>query len=628
MSIFIGIAAPYSMIMVQSWAWGAHASQLGGVFLFFVLVFFVNVLLGLLRRSFALNRAELVLVYVMMLVALTVPTQNMLVYIIPVIVVPYYSASAENNWDSIIQPHLPEWFSPHDFEAMRTLYEGLPAGQAIPWEAWLVPFIAWGSFLIALSVMMFCLCGILHRQWSRNERLAYPMVQLPQQMIESGEDPLARIAPLFRNPVVWIGFALPFALGSSAALKAYIPAVPEWSYSLGGFSPFDGVPGIPFLLSFAWTGLFFLVEHRIVFSIWFFYLFGKMEDGLLTSFGLAGSEVLSQYDNYNTPDLGHQSVGAVLVFVLVGLWVARSHLRLVWEKAWRPDQDDPIDAEELLSYRAALIGFFLSLGYLAVWLWHSGVPGAALPLFLLMVLVYYIMLTRVTTAGGIPSARPPIVSPYVVISGMGTSILGTKGLVAMGIAMGWQAEMRLFPMIACANGLKVAEMVDGPKRRLFWGMLLAVVCSLVGGTWMLMSLGYQHGGINLGGPFLSNGNNWHFLNNALHNLPDMNVRGWVFTAVGGAIEGFLMWANHRWFWWPLHPLGFVVCAGFTASHIWFSAFVAWVLKVNILKYGGASLFALAKPFFLGMILGEAACFGFWLVVDFATGTVGNRLGLM
>lgn len=29
--------------------------------------------------------------------------------------------------------------------------------------------------------------------------------------------------------------------------------------------------------------------------------------------------------------------------------------------------------------------------------------------------------------------------------------------------------------------------------------------------------------------------------------------------------------------------------------------------------------------FLGLILGEATCAGIWLAIDYATGTVGNRL---
>ena len=270
----------------------------------------------------------------------------------------------------------------------------------------------------------------------------------------------------------------------------------------------------------------------------------------------------------------------------------------MWRKAWRPASGID-DSGELVPYRAALSGWFGCLAFVLFWLWQSGLPAAAIPLFTGMVVIYYIMITRVVTAGGIPTSRPPIVAPYVVISGMGASVLGTRGLVSLGFAMGWQAEMRLFPMIPCANALKLAEIVPGPKGRLFWGMLIALLCSLGAGTWLLLTLGYEHGGINMVGPLLSNGNNWHFLNPQLNDPPEANLRGWLFTGIGAAVEGFLMWARHRWYWWPLHPLGFPIAVGFITSHIWFSALLAWTLKAGILKYGGIRLFSGMRPFFLG-----------------------------
>ena len=65
--------------------------------------------------------------------------------------------------------------------------------------------------------------------------------------------------------------------------------------------------------------------------------------------------------------------------------------------------------------------------------------------------------------------------------------MGVKGLVAMSWTYIWQAEMRLFPLVVLANGLKLAETVTGPKRRLFWAMMLALVCSLAGSTWIILT---------------------------------------------------------------------------------------------------------------------------------------------
>ena len=89
-------------------------------------------------------------------------------------------------------------------------------------------------------------------------------------------------------------------------------------------------------------------------------------------------------------------------------------------------------------------------------------------------------------------------------------------------------------------------------------------------------------------------------------------------------RGALMWLQYRFVWWPFHPLGFPISCVFAT--MWFSVFVAWVIKGTVLKYGGLGVFERLKPFFLGLILGEAVVAGFWVVVDYCAGMHGSRLG--
>ena len=60
--------------------------------------------------------------------------------------------------------------------------------------------------------------------------------------------------------------------------------------------------------------------------------------------------------------------------------------------------------------------------------------------------------------------------------------------------------------------------------------------------------------------------------------------------------------------------------------MWFNVFLAWIFKSVILKYGGVRLFTNLKPFFLGLILGEAVVGGFWVVIDYFMGMQNSRLG--
>ena len=40
--------------------------------------------------------------------------------------------------------------------------------------------------------------------------------------------------------------------------------------------------------------------------------------------------------------------------------------------------------------------------------------------------------------------------------------------------------------------------------------------------------------------------------------------------------------------------------------------------------GGASFYRRARPFFLGLILGQISVAGLWIAIDFSTGMIGNQ----
>ena len=98
-----------------------------------------------------------------------------------------------------------------------------------------------------------------------------------------------------------------------------------------------------------------------------------------------------------------------------------------------------------------------------------------------------------------------------------------------------------------------------------------------------------------------------------------------FLFGGGGIMALLYWARHRLSWWPLHPIGFPVAAVDLMPHIITSVFVAWLLKVIILRHGGVNFYSRTQGFFLGMIAGQMLTLGLWLIIDYFTGRTGNFL---
>ncbi len=87
----------------------------------------------------------------------------------------------------------------------------------------------------------------------------------------------------------------------------------------------------------------------------------------------------------------------------------------------------------------------------------------------------------------------------------------------------------------------------------------------------------------------------------------------------------LMTARRRFAWWPLHPIGLIVMGTWLMERVWFSFFLAWLIKGLLIKYGGFRLYTNAIPFFLGLILGQFAIAGLWVAVDFLTGMTDNWL---
>ena len=66
--------------------------------------------------------------------------------------------------------------------------------------------------------------------------------------------------------------------------------------------------------------------------------------------------------------------------------------------------------------------------------------------------------------------------PDLVIQGIGSSLVGTSGVMNLSLAYLWAADVRVFVMGTCANALKMIEEMDPRSRRLvFGGIVLALL---------------------------------------------------------------------------------------------------------------------------------------------------------
>jgi hypothetical protein len=70
-------------------------------------------------------------------------------------------------------------------------------------------------------------------------------------------------------------------------------------------------------------------------------------------------------------------------------------------------------------------------------------------------------------------------------------------------------------------------------------------------------------------------------------------------------------------WFPFHPVGYAVSSSWSMHRLWICLFVAWLIKLVLLRYGGLQTYRRALPFFMGLILGECVVGGAWTLIGLA-----------
>ena len=620
-SLAIGLGDPYGIHVIHGSYMALDFSTAGAVFLLFVLVFVVNRALGWLRSSWALSPAELITVYIMMIVACALSTMGLAAQLVPIITAPFYYATPENEWAFRIQPYVKPNLFPRPMKVITDFYEGLPEGEAIPWHAWLTPLAHWIPFLLALYLVMISMAVLLRRQWVERERLAFPLTHLPMEMVQesSGE------RSFFRNPVMWIGFAIPFLIGTLTALNHYYPSVPGpqlWTQ----VETFRGTSLLTFRLSFAMVGFLYLVNLDVLFSLWIFNLLFQITTGVMYILGAEWRENLGIYGSPN-PLFAHMGMGAIAVLVAVGIWLAKEHLGQAARRALGRDRSVD-DAREIMSYRSAFIVMVLGLVGMAVWLCWSGVSAMMVGPFLLAGFVIFIGLTRMVAETGLAEAVASTIAPGFAVSGFGVGPFGPRGLVGLALSYVWCSDIRTYVHASTTHGLKMTDImpVHG-RRRIFWAILLAVIIAGGSSIWLTLVLGYKLGGVTLNTWFLIDGPkapyNWAVAKIAQPNLP--HQAGWIATIFGAGVMAVLMMLRQLFWRWPLHPVGFAVGSVWIMDQIWMTCMLTWLLKAMILRWGGLRLYNILRPAFLGLVLGQFACNGIWLVIDALTGMKGNQI---
>jgi len=613
--VCIAVGEPYGVMVIQGSPMCADFSTGGAIFLFFILVFLINFILRLISPKISLSKQELIVVYIMMIVACAIPSWGFTMNLIYILAGSRYFATPESEWTSLIHPHIKDWIAPKDPEAIRMFFEGLPRGESIPWGAWLQPLISWICFILAVYLVMISIAVIFRKQWVDKERLLFPLTQLPLEMAEEK-------STFFKNKIMWLGFAIPFVIYSINAFHNYYHFIPE--ISLGSSIPImNRSTTLGIRIFFEVIGLAYLLSLDVSLSLWLFALLATIETGIFNLIGFSIGPMQAGSDP-GPQTVANQGLGAMIVLVGSCIWVARAHLKDVFKKAFKGDKSID-DRDEALSYRTSVFCLILGLIFIIIWLNASGLSLFHTLIFVLFALIIFIGLSRIVCQAGLAYGRPPVFIPVATVHAIGATPFGASGMTALGFVWAWAADVRTMVLASTANGLKMANQVNLKGRKVFLAIILAIIVTLIASMWVVIYIGYQHGGLNLAGwqPRGIHRVVFNWVKSFIKNPIPIGGAQFGWMGIGGALMLGMTILRNRFLWWPVHPIGLALGLAGPFAWVWFSVFLAWLAKFIIVKLGGAKAYRFMRPFFLGLILGGFVAAGMWLIIDFFTGMTGN-----
>ncbi len=569
----------------------------------------VNAVVARLAPAWAFRQAELLTVYAMLGVGTALAGLDSLTIVPQVAADPFHSATPENHWAVSIWPHLPRWLTVSDLDALKGYYVGnstlyTPAHL----RAWIPPMAAWSVFVLLMLWTMLCLNVLVRRQWQDNERLTYPLVQLPMEMTRPGSG-------LYRQKPFLAGAILAAALDLMNGFATWYPNVPSFNVrgvdiaSMVSSRPWNAIWWMPLNYFPFVVGLGFLLPVDLLFSCWFFYLFWKAERVVFSS---GGWDTAS-----NFPYINEQCFGAYAAMVGFSIWAGRKTYGQVWRKALRrPSEID--DADEGLSYRIALFGAAAGTVALIAFSVAAGLQLWVAIVFFAMFWMLMLAIARIRAELGPPVHDLHFTGPdHMIPMAFGTTALTGGSMAVLSLFFWFNRAYRSSPMPLQTEGLAMAQRLGARQRRMTAALMLAGLTGTVAALWahlhMAYALGAQSkmlGATGMGTEGFSRMNNW------VNNPAGPEWGGTIAMGVGFALSLALMVAHTRIAGWPFHAMGFAISGSWSMNLMWFPLFLAWVCKALTIRYAGIRGYRVALTFFMGLIVGEALMGIGWTLVRF------------
>lgn len=466
----------------------------------------------------------------------------------------------------------------------------------VPWGEWLPVLAHWTIFFAALWAIGFGFASLLSPLWLANERLNFPLAQLPLQMVRGFEG-----RSFFASRLVRLGVILGAIPTTIMALCSFFREVRRF-WDLAPYlteKPFNSLRPLMIFPLVEGVGFGYLVPQEVLLSVWLFYFILKLI--AFIGIGVLGWEVptvMSIGDSFPFPH--SQSVGGYLTMAVLLFWIGLK--RKVWQT-------------QSLSSILLFAGSIAAIAWMVV----SGMEPSVALLYWLVLTLFVVTYARVRAEVGMPYSW---VYPYGAPRDFLHYAFGITGLLRMG---GVRSLVLLSGLFWVArhfhlnlNGAYAADAIKiVSETNLSHGATtLLSFAAMVIGLWAAFVshlFAYYGRGANFleGAPGTADyrtyvaAQDYRLLSNLLNKPTPPDKWRIGFTIYGAVVTFALAHLRRLMPTFPLHPLGFPLAYAY--SHhcpYWFPTFFVWAVKGLILRYGGMRLHRQLVPLFLGLALGH------------------------
>ncbi len=567
------------------------------VFILFI-VTLLNIAVKRLLPRWAMSPGELITLYIMVVIGASMAAHDMVQNLFGVIAHPAHFKAMNPSWDAWYKL-LPHHLFVDDPLAVKALYNG----NADPNNPKLyIPFI---KPLAIWSILVFALVGIalsmnllVKKLWSEQEKLTFPLIQLPMAMCAGIEG-----KSLYKMPLLWAGFAIAATISGINGLHDFIPNVPYLSFVKGlklqDFTttpPWNVIGDTQFNMYPFAIGLAFFTPLDLGFSCWFFYIARRLFQVWGITHGWASGQS-------TFPWFIEQGSGAWMAMGLTLAFAARFAIRDAWCTAWR---GAGTNKEEVWQYRFAFVVFVLCCVIIGVFAKAAGFSAGVALAFFGIYLLLALAITRVRAELGTPHEIYFVHPQDIMGTIMGRSNFRAEDITAMSSFYWFNRGYRCHPMPNQLESMKMYERV-GKTKTLIALILLATVVGYISACWSNLQVTLTYGGTAkaaIGYKAWVGHESFNRLNNWLTISQPWRMDSNIAMIVGALIVVVLRIARTAMPWWPLHPAGYALAVSFAMDYFWFSFLIAWIIKGALIKTGGMKLYKQAVPFFLGLVLGD------------------------